>query len=96
MEHVPHLNELTMWQLVQVLLAVANAMQRRMGMGVDGPEVPPEAPAVHNRYGRRHQSNNQGGEIQRCYGMCCVCQHPCVRLERGHKHCKCWTHMHTR
>ena len=96
MEHVPHLNDLTMWQLVQVLLAVANAMQRRMGVAAEADGPPEQAqPNRFQAHGRRQHGGDGFHGVQQCNGHCCVCGAPCIRLERGHKHCKCNRHLHT-
>ena len=99
MEELPNLDDMSMWQLVQILLAVACAMSRRMGME---PQAAAAAAAAAPPPGFLQQPRAQprGHEAfdqpPACRGLCCICGRPCVRLEPGHKHCKCQPHLRTR
>lgn len=95
MERLPCLDGLSLWQLVQILIAVARAIGRKVGN--DG--APPGLDAdVEEQCGppQPAQGHQAPYHVQNCHGACIICGRQCVRLERGHKHCKCRPHMHTR
>ena len=93
MDGIPAIDHLNVWQLVQLLIAVAQALSRRLhGQGI--PNQPPGLQQQVPLAGRVPQGQEMGE--QPCTGQCSVCLAPCIRLERGHKHCKCRAHLRTR
>lgn len=101
------LNELSLWQLVQLIISVALEIQARLNNGPWGqrqndtpmePAAPPSSSSGINKgkgKGVRSFTEDYDSNVV-CDGECIACGNNCIRLQPFHKHCKCKRHLHYR
>ena len=87
------LHGLTLLHLLQLLVQVALELQGRVQAMVG---ARPEARGRDEEIGGRGAHPVPQRQVAACEGGCCICNAPCIRLEPGHKHCKCRRHLHYR
>ena len=84
---LPHLS---VHELVFYLLALVQELGRRFPWTVRDTPAPPDFPPP----GGTDQEAPE--DPVACTGKCIVCRSACIRLQPGHKHCKCRAHLHWR
>ena len=92
--------DLSLWQLLHLLITIARELQGRVaGMPGGNGFLPHEDP--EGGYDGPNRQDMRGRAFQRpaplgCLNNCCICDQRCIRLEPGHKDCKCRRHLHCR
>ena len=86
------LPELSVHELIFYLLAIVQELSRRF------PWTSRSTPASSDHPSQGWVDPETAGDSQPpgCTGKCVVCRAPCIRLQPGHKHCKCKNHLHWR